>query len=198
MRVLPTFGSCRGTCSDQNVQYLLPVPAAVRVCSTSYFRYLVDLQFLLSAPAEPGSGQYLLSVPAGSAVLTFGTGWACSTYFRYRLSLQYLLSAPLGLQYLLSVPVGVDVGGWRSDGPLEAGGALLRRLGLHFLATAAAGRRRRRVVEEVPDQDTVVVRAADDLELVKLQPEHAARVLLRVTGGGGGSNCSRNTRPVCS
>lgn len=36
----------------------------------------------------------------------------------------------------------------------------------------------RRIVEEVPDQNGVVVRTADDLELVELQPEHAAGVFL--------------------
>lgn len=36
-----------------------------------------------------------------------------------------------------------------------------------------------RDVQEVPDQNGVVVRTADDLEFIKLQAEHAARVLLK-------------------
>lgn len=34
-------------------------------------------------------------------------------------------------------------------------------------------------IQEVPYQDRVVVRTADDLELVELQTEHPSRVLLR-------------------
>ena len=37
----------------------------------------------------------------------------------------------------------------------------------------------RRDVQEVPDDDRVVVRAADNLEVVELQSEHAAGVLLQ-------------------
>lgn len=35
-----------------------------------------------------------------------------------------------------------------------------------------------RHVEEVPDKDSVIVGTADDLELVKLEPEHSARMFL--------------------
>lgn len=38
-----------------------------------------------------------------------------------------------------------------------------------------------RHVQEVPDEDGVVMGTADDLELVKLQPKHAPRVLLKNT-----------------
>lgn len=33
-------------------------------------------------------------------------------------------------------------------------------------------------VEEVPDKDSVIVRAADDLELIELEPEHSPRMFL--------------------
>lgn len=36
-----------------------------------------------------------------------------------------------------------------------------------------------RDVQEVPDQNGVVVRTADDLKLIELKTEHAARVLLQ-------------------
>ena len=37
------------------------------------------------------------------------------------------------------------------------------------------------ILQEVPDEDGVVMGAAHDLQLVKLEPEHAAGVLLEET-----------------
>lgn len=34
------------------------------------------------------------------------------------------------------------------------------------------------IIQEVPDEDGVIMRAADDLKLIKLQSENSARVLL--------------------
>ena len=48
----------------------------------------------------------------------------------------------------------------------------------HATSRSGLGRLRRRHIQEVPDDDGVVVRTADDLEVVELQPEHAASVLL--------------------
>ena len=48
---------------------------------------------------------------------------------------------------------------------------LLRLLYLH----GSRGHR----IKEIPYEDRVVVRAADDLEIVKLQPKHPPRVLLK-------------------
>lgn len=60
---------------------------------------------------------------------------------------------------------------WLLQALRGVGGRLLGLLNLHGS--------RRHWVQEVPDEDGVVVRAADDLEIVKLQPEHPPRVFLQ-------------------
>lgn len=74
---------------------------------------------------------------------------------------------------------GGHFGRWTSSGGADGGCEVI--FFVCAVLTPLVGMERtilRRIVEEVPNQDRVVVRTAHDLELVELQPEHAAGVFL--------------------